>query len=157
MTQILLFESKIICPGINVFRCALCHWCIVYTPFILKRGLSWSWSYGSWIYNYLCYQCLSPLKLWVRNPFMARCTTRCNVMWYSLSVTCDRSVVFSTNKSDCHELLLKVALNTLNHKPPTKLREKSLVWMYYTHTHFKQSYSKCDSWIVQIISIFYLL
>jgi len=22
---------------------------------------SWSWSYGSWIYNYLCNQCLSPL------------------------------------------------------------------------------------------------
>jgi hypothetical protein len=26
----------------------------------------WSWSYGSWIFNYLCNQCLSPLKLWVR-------------------------------------------------------------------------------------------
>jgi hypothetical protein len=24
---------------------------------------SWSWLYGSWIYNYLCNQCLSPLKL----------------------------------------------------------------------------------------------
>jgi len=27
---------------------------------------SWSWSYGSWIYNYLCNQCLSPLTFWVR-------------------------------------------------------------------------------------------
>jgi hypothetical protein len=26
---------------------------------------SWSWSYGSWIYNYRCNQCLSPLQLWV--------------------------------------------------------------------------------------------
>jgi hypothetical protein len=26
----------------------------------------WLWSYGSWIYNYLCHQCLSPLKLWIR-------------------------------------------------------------------------------------------
>jgi len=25
-----------------------------------------SWSYGSWIYNYLCNQCLSPLKLCIR-------------------------------------------------------------------------------------------
>jgi hypothetical protein len=25
---------------------------------------SWSWSYDSWIYNYLCNQCLSPLPLW---------------------------------------------------------------------------------------------
>jgi len=39
-----------------------------------------------------------------------------NIMWLSLSVTCDRSVVFSTNKTDRHditEILLKVALNTI--------------------------------------------
>ena len=29
------------------------------------KGPSWSWSYGCWIYNYLCNQCLLPLKLWV--------------------------------------------------------------------------------------------
>jgi hypothetical protein len=52
------------------------------------------WSYGSLIYNYLCNQCLSPLKLWVWIPLMQRCT-RYNVMWYSLPVTCGRSVVFS--------------------------------------------------------------
>jgi len=34
----------------------------------------WSCSYGSWMYDYLCYQCISPLKLWVRTPFMVRCT-----------------------------------------------------------------------------------
>jgi len=39
-----------------------------------------SWSYGGWIYNYLCNQCLSPLKLWARTPFMERCT-RYNIMW----------------------------------------------------------------------------
>jgi hypothetical protein len=33
-----------------------------------------------WIYNYLCNQCISPLKLWVWTPFMARCT-RYNIMW----------------------------------------------------------------------------
>ena len=58
----------------------------------LPRGLPWSWSYGSWIYNYLCNQCISP-------------------------VTCDRLFVFPgdsgflTNKTDCHditEILLKV-------------------------------------------------
>ena len=31
-------------------------------------GLWWSWSYGSWIYNYLCNQCLSSLVLWVQIP-----------------------------------------------------------------------------------------
>ena len=55
---------------------------------------SWSWSYGSWIYNYLCNQCLSPLTLWVRVPLMAR-YTRYNIMWWCLSVTCVRSVGFS--------------------------------------------------------------
>jgi len=30
------------------------------------RGQLWSWSYGSCIYNYLCNQCLSPLRLWVQ-------------------------------------------------------------------------------------------
>jgi hypothetical protein len=32
------------------------------------KGSSWTWSYGkcSWILNYLCNQCLSPLTFWVR-------------------------------------------------------------------------------------------
>jgi len=34
--------------------------------FIMQSGSSWSWSYGSWIDNYLCNQCLSLLTLWVR-------------------------------------------------------------------------------------------
>ena len=74
------------------------------------------------IYNYLCNQCLSPLKLWVWiqfMPIMARCI-RFNIMWSSLSVTCYRSLVFSTNKTDRHnitETFLKVALNTINLKP----------------------------------------
>ena len=37
-------------------------------------GSSLSWWYTSWIYNYLCSHCLWPLKLWIRAPFMARCT-----------------------------------------------------------------------------------
>jgi len=41
---------------------------------ILYEELSWSWSYGSWIYNYLCNKCLSPLTLWVRILLMARYT-----------------------------------------------------------------------------------
>ena len=28
-------------------------------------GPSWWWSYNSWIYNYICNQCLSSLTLWV--------------------------------------------------------------------------------------------
>jgi len=37
-------------------------------------------SYGSWIYNYLCNQCLLPLKLWVWTLFMGR-WTRYTIMW----------------------------------------------------------------------------
>jgi hypothetical protein len=43
-----------------------------------KDGPSWSWTYGSWLYNYLCNRCISPLMLWVRIPLMARCTTLCD-------------------------------------------------------------------------------
>ena len=70
-------------------------------------GQLWLWSYDSWIYNYLCNQYLSPLKLWVRTPFMARCT-RYNFSWGTL--------ITSTNKNDYHdiaEILLKLALNTI--------------------------------------------
>jgi len=61
---------------------------------LLINRSSWWWSYGSWIYNYLCNQCLWPLKLWLRIPLMERCT-RYNIMWSSLSVTRDRSVLSS--------------------------------------------------------------
>jgi len=30
--------------------------------------------------TYICNQCLPPLKLWVRAPFMVRCT-RYSIMW----------------------------------------------------------------------------
>jgi hypothetical protein len=38
----------------------------------------WPWSYGSWIYNYICSQCLSPLTLLVRISNRARWTTLCD-------------------------------------------------------------------------------
>jgi hypothetical protein len=44
--------------------------------------------------NYRYNQCLLQIKLSVRIRSIARCT-RYNFMWYSLSVTCDRSMIFS--------------------------------------------------------------
>jgi hypothetical protein len=44
----------------------------------LFEGPSWLWSHGSWIYNYLCNQYLSPLMLWVRISIRERCTTLCH-------------------------------------------------------------------------------
>jgi hypothetical protein len=37
--------------------------CAIALIILTQEGLLWSWSYGSWIYNYLCNQCLSPLTL----------------------------------------------------------------------------------------------
>jgi hypothetical protein len=41
-------------------------YCII--EVVTKAHWGQSWSYGSWIYNYLCNQCLSPLTLLVRIP-----------------------------------------------------------------------------------------
>jgi hypothetical protein len=103
------------------------------TPTIL--GSSWPWSYGSWIYNYLCTQCLSPLMLLVRISTRARCTTLYDKVcqwlatgqWFSPGPP-----VSSTNKTDHHditEILLKVALNTIKQKNKTKKE------IYYTNSY----------------------
>ena len=88
----------------------------------VKRGVVVSWLYGSWIYNYLCNQCLSVLvlTLWVWIPLrrgvlsITICDKVCQWLaadwWVSLGTP-----VSSTNKTDNHdiaEILLKVALNT---------------------------------------------
>jgi len=89
----------------------------MYTRYIM--GPSWSWSYGSWIYNYLCNQCLSPLMLWVRISIRAMCTTLCDKVcqWFATGrLFSPGTPVSSTNKTDRHdinEILLKVALNTI--------------------------------------------
>jgi hypothetical protein len=90
------------------------------------KGESWSWSYGSWIYKYLCNQCLSPLKLWVRTPFMARWTryTLCDKVCQWLAAGRWFTPISSTNKTDRRditEILLKVALNTINLNQPTSI------------------------------------
>ena len=94
---------------------------------LLFKGQSRSWSFGSWIYNYLCNQCLSPLTLWVWIPLRRGVldTTLCDkvcqclttVWWFSPGTP-----VSSTNKTNCHditEILLKVALNTINQTTTT--------------------------------------
>jgi len=78
------------------------------------EGPSWPWSYGSWIYNYLCNQCLPPLMLWLRISIKARCTTLCNKdcqrlatgRWFSPAPP-------PTKLTAITEILLKVALNTI--------------------------------------------
>ena len=69
--------------------------------------------------NYLCNQCLSPLMLWVQTQLRRGVlnTTLCDKNCQSLS---PGTPVSSTNKTDRHnttEILLKVALNTINPNP----------------------------------------
>ena len=96
-----------------------------------QHGLPWPWSYGSWIYNYLWNQCLSPLMLWVWISIRARCTTLCVKVcqwlvtgrWFS-----PRPPVSSINKTDRHditEILLKVAITIKQ----TKCGD--LLWFHY--------------------------
>ena len=110
-----------------------------------------SWSYGSWIYNYLCNQCQSPLKLWVRTPLGRGVldTTSCDKVcqwlaagwpWFSSG-----TLVSSTNKTDCHnitEILLKVALNTitLTLYIDTFIHE---IYYYEAKKHVKTLYLYC--------------
>ena len=83
----------------------------------MNQGPSWSWSYCSWIYNYICNECLSPLKLWVRTPLDTKlcdkvCQWLATARWFSPGTPFS-----STNKTDHHditEILLKVALNIIN-------------------------------------------
>ena len=92
-----------------------------------EAGSSWSWSYGSLIYNYLCNQCLSLLKLRVQitSRWGVLDTTLCDKIcqwlatgrWFSPGTP-----VSSTYKTDCHditEILLKVAFNTINQTKPS--------------------------------------
>ena len=85
-------------------------------------GPSWSWSYGSRIYNYLCNHSLSPLTLRVRTPLkrgVFDSTLGDKVYqwlptgrWFSPGTP-----VSSTNKTERHEIteiLLKVALSIIN-------------------------------------------
>ena len=100
----------------------------LYSRFII----SWSsnilrgpWLYGSWIYNYLCNQCLSPLMLWVRISIRTRCRTLCDKVCQWLATSWWFSPgppVSSTNKTDRHditEILLKMALNTIKQTKQT--------------------------------------
>jgi hypothetical protein len=104
------------------------------------QGSSWSWLHGCWIYNYLCNKRLSPLKLWVRTPFRrgvldtTLCDKVCQLIatgpWFSPGTP-----VCSTNKTDRHditEILLNVALNTINQSKPYNVFSCTLLLNHYS-------------------------
>ena len=101
-----------------------------FVPGIIQTISSWktflvhlcqgTWSYGSWIYDYICNPCLSPVTLWVRilPRWGVLDTTLCYKVcqwlvtdqWFSLGTP-----IPSTNKTNHHditELSLKMELNS---------------------------------------------
>jgi len=63
-------------------------------------GLLFPSSYGSWIPIYLCSHCHEDCQFWFLH--VKRCTLY-NIIWYSLSVTCSWSGVFSRYSRFLHE------------------------------------------------------
>ena len=117
-----------------------------------KMRPSWSWLYGSWIYNYLCNQCLSPLKLWFESRSCRGVldTTLCgNIQW----LAADRWIspatpVSSTNKDD---IMLKVAINIITPTPLRIIRvcNELGVWRY-TVINYPKERTKCFDAIMML-------
>ena len=92
------------------------------------KGPLWPWSYGSWIYNYLCNQCLSSLTLWLRISLWRGVldTTLCDIFVSNLRQGCGFFCVLQfppfnkTDRNNITEILLKVALNTITLTPSYK-------------------------------------
>jgi hypothetical protein len=110
--------------------------CIYFWIFILNIQLYlrslWQWSYGSWIYNYLCNQYLSLLMLWVRISIRA---SR-GVQHYVIKFVSDLRQVGDFLRvlrfpPPIAEISLKVALNTI----------KKITNQLYLAKVFKCSYS----------------
>ena len=108
------------------------HWNRLVTT---MKGPSCSWSYGSWIYNYLCNRCLSQITLRVKISFRRGVldTILCDEVcqWLAACRWFPPGTPASTNKTDRHDItekLLKVALNTINHKPNRYYNDIYLIW-----------------------------
>ena len=87
--------------------------------FIILSGavLSWLWSYGSWIYNYLCNQYLSQptLRVWIPLRRGVLDTTLCDQVCQGLAADqwCSTGTpISSTNKTDSHDII-EILLNTI--------------------------------------------
>ena len=117
------------------------------------EGPSWLWSYGSWIYNYLCNQCPTPLMLWVRISTRVRCTTLCDEAyqwlptgrWFSPGTP-----ISSTNKTDSHDKHHQTNKQT---NKQTSLREMDLSLFLNLILHYSGTINFNESYILQTIAL----
>jgi hypothetical protein len=107
---------------------------LTYTFVVLTmwEGSSCSRSYGSWIYNYLCNQCQSPLTLWVRIPLRQSVlnTTLCDKVCHWLAAGRWFSSISKIDHNDITEILLKVALNTIT-LTLYYVRKNTMCWFFF--------------------------
>ena len=126
-----------------------------------------SWSYGSWIYNYLCDQCLSPLKVVSPIPVHAEVYS----IHYMIKFVSEEEIrqvggfspntpVSSNNKTDLHDIdviLLKVALNTITTIPTQTCILYKLTRMYFVASlsvRFESApYIQCNTYFLSITSV----
>jgi hypothetical protein len=113
----------------KIFTCSFQCPYIKYTLCFIQ-GMSWPWSYGRWIYNYLCNQCLSPLMLWVWVTIRAKCTT----------FDSDRSVVFSTSSAFLHQQNWPSQYNWNNVESGVKNHQTNNILSIYTNSLYINIY-----------------
>ena len=106
--------------------------------------MPWSWSCGSWMCNYLCNQCLSPLTLWVRKRLRRGVldTTLCDKVcrWFSPGTP-----VFSTNKTNRHDM---TEISGIKHHKPNRYTCTYTIYIHKKDNFISQnnrrlSYSIC--------------
>jgi hypothetical protein len=122
-------------------------------------GPSRSWSYGSWIYIYLCNQCLSPLMLWVWVSIRARCTTLCDKVcqwlatgwWFSSGTP-----VSSKNKIDLTRYNWNIVESGVKHHQTNKPTDKNillaafLVFLICSVTSKNNYFLYMHEWLLQM-------
>jgi hypothetical protein len=121
---------------------------------------TWSWSYGCSIYNYLCNQCLSPLKVWGRIPLRRGLlnTTLCDKVcqwltagqWFS-----PISYEFSSKLKLWHNINISCDTESIAQKKTNNVKNGKLIkyiqaqWLYfffksqYIHTFTSSKDSNC--------------
>ena len=104
----------------------------------------------------------SPLKVMSSNPAQLRCTLY-NIMWLSLSVTCGRYPVSSTNKTDRHNITEILFIVDLALTLPPKL-DIYRFFIYYntgsldfTCIYNSVNFNICEGKKINFYSLFFFL